>query len=89
MPSTVGLIMIIIRISKVDHRNVVLVVADHGGRQRVVHQLTGYVQPLNRNGWDICCQVSDPFVMDLLCPAGLDQSIRRHLDENIPEMEWI
>jgi hypothetical protein len=81
--------MTIVRVGQGHFRNVLLVPADCRHRQRIIHQSAGSVQALYWNGWRVNSQVSDPFVVDRVCPARLDKTVDCDLNDDIPEMKGI
>jgi hypothetical protein len=70
-------------------RNVFLVPTDRRRRERIIHQPSGNLQTLYRNGRYINYQVSHPFIMDLIRPARFDQPIDCGLNDDIAEMKGI
>ncbi len=55
----------------------------------VVRQPTGRPQALDGDGRRISRQVPNPFVVDLVGPARLDQTVCGSLDDDVPEMEGV
>lgn len=67
----------------------VLIPADRRRRQRLVHQSSRRLEALCRNGGRAGRQVSDPFIVDRVCPTRVNKAIYSSLDEDVSEMERI
>jgi hypothetical protein len=63
--------------------------ADGGPRQCVVHQPTSRLQALDGDSRRLGRQVPNPFVVDLIGPARLDQAVYGGLDDDVPEMKGV
>ena len=70
-------------------KNVLLVIADGRRREYVIHKPARKLETLYRNGCGANSQVSDPFVMDFVCPARFDETIYGRLNDDVPEMKRI
>ena len=81
--------MAIIGIGKTHCWEQVFISADSGTLERVVHQPTGRLQALDGDARRVSRQVPNPFVVDLVGPARLDQAVYGGLDDDVPEMEGV
>jgi hypothetical protein len=62
---------------------------DRGIPQRIIHELAGDLQALNGNAGHVGDEIANPFVVNLIGPPRIDQTVHGDLHDDIPQMEWI
>jgi hypothetical protein len=81
--------MAVIRIGEGDSLDMCLVAGDRRVRQRVIHELAGDLQALDGNAGHVGDEIANPFVVNLICPPRIDQSVNGDLHDDVSQMEWI
>jgi hypothetical protein len=62
---------------------------DIGIRKQGLHQVASRLKPLSIQSRSILQKITNPFVMDIIGPARIDETVDRALDQNIPQMKGV
>jgi hypothetical protein len=76
--------MAIIRIRQGDRLNMPLITGNHRVGQRAIHQTSSDLQALNWNSGHVSRKIPNPFVVNLIRPARIDQAVYRNLHDDVP-----